>query len=217
MSEDAEQGDRRLGPNEPLELFDPFGAVERLILDALRPFIGRPINAELCEEMVQALINVCQAPHGVGEREIAGQKDGAHCLGFAVEDIIWRGQRASIVDQNFPIGTPITSAHASRRPDDQLAERHRRIGEMVINLLGLAESASDPGVDFGQVLTQEIEKLKAQPHIAGWIFEDELPESYPYDAMYPYSKVDGVRLFPVFAPVHLPQASQGLTNAEGKP
>lgn len=30
----------------------------------------------------------------------------------------------------------------------------------------------------------------------GWIYEDELPEDYPYDAMFPYSRVDGVRLFP---------------------
>ena len=33
-----------------------------------------------------------------------------------------------------------------------------------------------------------------------WINEDELPESYPYDAMFPYSKVDFVRMFPVYAP-----------------
>lgn len=33
-----------------------------------------------------------------------------------------------------------------------------------------------------------------------WIYEDELPENYPYDAMFPYSKVDIVRMFPVFAP-----------------
>jgi len=40
------------------------------------------------------------------------------------------------------------------------------------------------------------------PHhtILGWVNEDTLPESYPYDAMFPYSKVDGVRLFPVFGP-----------------
>ena len=31
-----------------------------------------------------------------------------------------------------------------------------------------------------------------------WMHEDELPESYPYDLMYPHSKVDGVRMFPVF-------------------
>lgn len=36
--------------------------------------------------------------------------------------------------------------------------------------------------------------------IAGWIHEDELPEGYPYAAMFTYSKVDGVRLFPVYAP-----------------
>ncbi len=36
--------------------------------------------------------------------------------------------------------------------------------------------------------------------VVGWIHEDELPDGYPYDAMFPHSKVDGVRLFPVFAP-----------------
>jgi hypothetical protein len=29
-----------------------------------------------------------------------------------------------------------------------------------------------------------------------WLYEDELPEGYPYDEMFPYSIVDGVRLFP---------------------
>ena len=41
--------------------------------------------------------------------------------------------------------------------------------------------------------------------IIGWIYEDRLPAGYPYDAMFPHSKVDGVRLFPVFAP---PPAAQ---------
>ena len=30
----------------------------------------------------------------------------------------------------------------------------------------------------------------------GWVNEDELPDDYPYDAMYPFSKVDIVRMFP---------------------
>jgi len=56
----------------------------------------------------------------------------------------------------------------------------------------------------------------AEPAIVGWLFEDELPDNYPYDAMFPYSKVDGVRMFPVFAPP-APQAEQprqtvGLTD-----
>ena len=33
-----------------------------------------------------------------------------------------------------------------------------------------------------------------------WLYEDTLPPEYPYDAMFPYSKVNGVRMFPVFAP-----------------
>ena len=40
--------------------------------------------------------------------------------------------------------------------------------------------------------------------VLAWIHEDELPESYPYSAMYPHSKVDVVRLFPVFGPQAAP-------------
>lgn len=36
--------------------------------------------------------------------------------------------------------------------------------------------------------------------VLAWIHEDELPSGYPYEAMFPYSKVDGVRLFPVYGP-----------------
>jgi hypothetical protein len=46
--------------------------------------------------------------------------------------------------------------------------------------------------------------------IIGWIHEDELPENYPYAAMSPHSKVDGVRLFPVFAPGALPPTAAGV-------
>ena len=46
--------------------------------------------------------------------------------------------------------------------------------------------------------------------VVGWINEDELPDNYPYDMMFPHSKVDGVRLFPVFAPANPPEA--GVTG-----
>jgi hypothetical protein len=32
------------------------------------------------------------------------------------------------------------------------------------------------------------------PHVVGWIYEDELPEGYPYDEMYPFSRVDDRRI-----------------------
>ncbi len=41
---------------------------------------------------------------------------------------------------------------------------------------------------------------KAAGNVAGWLFEDELPKNYPYDAIFPYSRVDGVRMFPVYRP-----------------
>lgn len=46
-----------------------------------------------------------------------------------------------------------------------------------------------------------------------WVPEDELPESYPYHAMYPFSKVDGIRWFPVFLP---PQNTNELRNDNAK-
>lgn len=45
------------------------------------------------------------------------------------------------------------------------------------------------------------ESNNAQPSESlAWINEDELPANYPYDAMYPHSRVDVVRMFPVFGP-----------------
>lgn len=51
----------------------------------------------------------------------------------------------------------------------------------------------------------EVLSAPAQPampvqEIVGWIFEDELPKNYPYDTMFVHSKVDVVRMFPVFSP-----------------
>ena len=34
-----------------------------------------------------------------------------------------------------------------------------------------------------------------------WIYEDELPKNYPYELMFQHSKIDTVRMFPVYAPV----------------
>lgn len=61
--------------------------------------------------------------------------------------------------------------------------------------------------------------IPAQPampeqKIVGWIFEDELPKNYPYDAMFAHSKVDVVRMFPVYAPsAAQPVIPEGLIKA----
>ena len=49
---------------------------------------------------------------------------------------------------------------------------------------------------------QEYRKASNEP--VAWLNEDELPENYPYDQMFPFSKVDIVRLFPVYAPQPAP-------------
>ncbi|PDT15878.1 hypothetical protein CO670_15385 [Rhizobium sp. J15] len=46
----------------------------------------------------------------------------------------------------------------------------------------------------------EAKKEYGLTRIVGWTYEDELPENYPYDAMFKFSVVDAVRMFPVFAP-----------------
>jgi len=44
-----------------------------------------------------------------------------------------------------------------------------------------------------------------------WIYEDTLPEGYPYDAMFPYSEVrDFVRMFPVYGPSPLSSEARDL-------
>lgn len=39
-----------------------------------------------------------------------------------------------------------------------------------------------------------------------WVNEDSLPANYPYDALFPFSKVDFVRMFPVYGPPAQPVA-----------
>ena len=62
----------------------------------------------------------------------------------------------------------------------------------------------DPAV-FEQKIRWGIDQLtrpaQTEQQPVGWIHEDELPEGYPYDAMFPFSKVDVVRMFPVYAPI----------------
>lgn len=60
---------------------------------------------------------------------------------------------------------------------------------------------------------EEIHPAPAAPEILGWIHEDELPSKYPYDAMFPYSRVDIVRMFPVFGPA-APAQPQEQAEAE---
>ncbi|MFC2783683.1 hypothetical protein ACHHZC_21845 [Citrobacter freundii complex sp. 2024EL-00228] len=47
-----------------------------------------------------------------------------------------------------------------------------------------------------------------------WVNEDSLPANYPYDELFPFSKVNIVRMFPVYAPSALviPNERQSLNN-----
>lgn len=69
--------------------------------------------------------------------------------------------------------------------------------------IGVALEAFDQKAGYSK-----IEKMRAALAAAlsaadpvAWLYEDDLPENYPYDVMFKYSKVEGVRMFPVFAPL----------------
>lgn len=55
--------------------------------------------------------------------------------------------------------------------------------------------------------TAEGWRTMGEAPILAWVPEDELPESLPssaYDALYPHSRVDGIRMFPVFGAAPTP-------------
>lgn len=57
------------------------------------------------------------------------------------------------------------------------------------------------GGPTAQAMAEKLEAALSAAEPVAWVYEDELPGNYPYDAMFPYSKVDGVRLFPIFGPL----------------
>lgn len=76
---------------------------------------------------------------------------------------------------------------------------------------GRAMLKKEPCGGYTYAKPQELWKVwqAAQPAAGepiAWMHEDELPERYPYDAMFPFSKVDFARMFPVFGP---PAAAHG--------
>lgn len=50
--------------------------------------------------------------------------------------------------------------------------------------------------------------VPAHLELLAWVNEDSLPENYPYDALFPFSKVDIVRMFPVYGPAPAPVATE---------
>ena len=66
------------------------------------------------------------------------------------------------------------------------------------------------------IVCEALIKALAQPdqEPVAWIYEDELPEGYPYDAMFKKSRViDGVRMFPVnVAPQRKPLTDEEIAE-----
>lgn len=63
----------------------------------------------------------------------------------------------------------------------------------------------------------ELADAKQDAQALAWVPEDELPDSLPasaYNELFPYSRVDGIRFFPVFGPPALPGTVQPVAVTE---
>lgn len=75
--------------------------------------------------------------------------------------------------------------------------------------------------DFNDCMEEIRAFLAAEPEAepVAWIPEDELPERYPYNFMFQYSKVDIIRWFPIYGPpkpepaIRKPMTEEELQNA----
>jgi len=85
----------------------------------------------------------------------------------------------------------------------QMVDALRRVRSRIVQVGGsgwkLEAQLCANALEAGSQAIADLEKQEHGKPLA-WINEDELPESYPYDAIFPYSKVDVVRVFPVFGP-----------------
>ncbi|MGF6211821.1 hypothetical protein [Comamonas sp. 4034] len=93
---------------------------------------------------------------------------------------------------------------------DPHAMRTRQLWAVWRDRAALAATPALPATeDFS---AGDLAEVQAEPLC--WVFEDELPTSMSteaYNALFPHSKVDGVRMFPVFGPHAAPQAQPADT------
>ena len=78
----------------------------------------------------------------------------------------------------------------------------RTAAQQALEALEYAQSLDIPHFEEHVNALAALRNALAEPvqEPMAWMYEDELPSGYPYDLMFPYSKVNGVRLFPVFGP-----------------
>ena len=130
---------------------------------------------------VQDLLALGNAPSPVREMVKAGQVSATRAAKAARK----HGDKATVV-----LGEQLQQARAKGK---------KRI---------TAATADDqkPSASELQQLRAKVAELESKVGLAAplcWVFEDELPESMTtdaYNALYPHSRVDTVRMFPIFGP-----------------
>ena len=79
---------------------------------------------------------------------------------------------------------------------------NREVMQQALEALEYAQSLDIPHFEEHVNALAALRNALAEPvqEPMAWMYEDELPSGYPYDLMFQHSKMDGVRLFPVFGP-----------------
>lgn len=88
---------------------------------------------------------------------------------------------------------PVVARHRTKDDILHFLTKEQMVEEIIRLDAALAAAPTSKAAPAGET----------EPEILCWVPEDELPESITseaYDALFPHSRVDGVRLFPVFGP-----------------
>lgn len=129
----------------------PNGPVQIYPAAALEAFKAGGVEGERCPGSSAA---VAPENHDAPDGDWQKAASGTDSLGFAVEQIAWRGRRATIVDRDFPIGTPITTAtRQTSSPSLHVAWGDWTVDDTdtareILNYMGYGSDASrEPGAD----------------------------------------------------------------------
>lgn len=128
-------------------------------------------------------------------------------VAFEIIKEAWRlmdGQDPKTADWHFAASAYINAYHdtmpAQPEPENKIAKIKRQKALAWLKRVAYENPCMKEVKTCIEVLSAPAQSAMPVQEIVGWIFEDELPKNYPYDAMCPHSKVDVVRMFPVFAP-----------------
>jgi hypothetical protein len=99
--------------------------------------------------------------------------------------------------------TGLTPTEQAQWYEHRIKELEDRVAHDALMLERVCTQRDEACAEAGQLSTKYTDLLLGAHRVLAWVPEDELPDSLPsaaFDALYPYSNVDGIRWFPIFGP-----------------